>query len=597
VFDYAAPVALVGQRTFDDLGAPLSEVPFCVLDLETTGLTPDTCEITEIGAVRFVGGVECGRFHTLVNPRAPIPPTVTVMTGITQAMVVDAPMIEEALPAFLEFLGDAVIVGHNVRFDIAFLNAAALRLGYGRLEHRSADTLRLARRLLPGETKNLRLSGLAARLGSPVTPTHRAFDDAMATAHVFWALLERAGSIGVTHLDDLLALPTIKGSRAIGKLALTERLPRRPGVYMFRDREGDVIYVGKATDLRSRVRSYFAGDHRSQVDAMLRDLARIDHIATTSEIEAAVVELRMIHELRPRYNRRSKPPRALHWVAVTDERFPRLSITRTTRRGLTHLGPFRTRRTAELVMHALWDTTRIRRCSAPGRGCDYAQLGWAVCPCDGTIDADSYRRIVDDLLGALDGDPRGLLTPLTDRLSTLVTHQRFEEAAACRDGWGHLAHALRRRRRWISLQRAGHIVARRDDATIAISHGRLVAAWPTGTTPPLVAADDSALSEHPATMADADEAALLWTWLTDAATELVEVVGELALPASPVPDLVALPQATEAPGGTSRSGARSTTPRSVSAPRTRTSERKPAIRLGANPVTTTTWRPTSAAGS
>ena len=106
-------VTLTGQRTFEELSTPLSDVPFCVLDLETTGVAPDSCEITEVGAIRFEGGVETGRFQTLVNPRAEIPPTVTVMTGITQAMVIDAPMIDEVLPSFLEFIGDAVIVGRS----------------------------------------------------------------------------------------------------------------------------------------------------------------------------------------------------------------------------------------------------------------------------------------------------------------------------------------------------------------------------------------------------------------------------------------------------------------------------------------------------
>ena len=113
------------QKTFDDLGAPLFEVPFCVLDLETTGLTPATCEITEIGAVKYVGGELIGTFQTLVNPGAPIPPTVTILTGITHHMVIEAPKIAEALPAFLEFIGDSVIVGHNVKFDMRFLNASA----------------------------------------------------------------------------------------------------------------------------------------------------------------------------------------------------------------------------------------------------------------------------------------------------------------------------------------------------------------------------------------------------------------------------------------------------------------------------------------
>jgi len=373
-------MTLLGQRTFDELGTPLVDVPFCVLDLETTGLSPDTESITEIGAVRYERGCETGRFQTLVNPDAPIPPRVTVITGITQAMVIDAPKIGEALPSLLEFIGDAVIVGHNVRFDLSFLNAASLRRGYGRLPNRSVDTLRLAQRLVRSDLRSLKLSSLAAHFGSPTTPNHRALDDSLATAHVFWSLLERAGSIGVTHLDDLLALPTIKGARAIGKLSLTEELPRSPGVYTFRDKTGTAIYIGKATNLRSRVRSYFGGDTRRRIDDMLRDLHAIDYRATLNEFEASVLEVRAIAEQNPRYNRRSRRPRSLHWVRLTAERFPRLSVVRTHGHGLLHLGPFRNRHQAESVMHALWDASLIRRCTTRGRGCGYAELGVALCP-------------------------------------------------------------------------------------------------------------------------------------------------------------------------------------------------------------------------
>ena len=151
----------MGQRTFEDLGAPLHEVPFCVVDLETTGATASTCQITEIGAVKYVGGELTGTFQTLVNPGVPIPPMIVVMTGITQVMVVEAPSIGEALPSFLEFLGEAVVVGHNIRFDLSFLNAAAQQLGYDRIANRSVDTLGLARRLIRSEVRNLKLSSLA----------------------------------------------------------------------------------------------------------------------------------------------------------------------------------------------------------------------------------------------------------------------------------------------------------------------------------------------------------------------------------------------------------------------------------------------------
>lgn len=574
-------MTLAGQRSFTELGTPLSEVPFCVLDLETTGVAPDSCEITEIGALRFVGGEETGRFQTLVNPRSPIPPTVTVITGITQAMVVDAPTIDEVLPSFLEFLSDAVIVGHNVRFDISFLNAAALRLGYGRLPNRSADTMRLARRLLGSEVRRFSLSRLAAHMGSPITPNHRAFDDAHATSHVFWALLERAGTIGVTHLDDLLALPTIRGSRAIGKIGLTEHLPRTPGVYLFRDRAGEVVYVGKATNLRARVRSYFAGDDRRRTDDLMRDLERIDHIRTSCELEASVRELRLIADHRPRYNRRSQPPRSLHWVTLTDEAYPRLSITRIAGRGLLSLGPFRSRRHAESVMHAIWDASEIRRCSRPGRNCHYAQLGVARCPhADGFSD-DEYADVVAYLLEGLRHDPASLVDAIRRRLESLSLHARFEEAAHCRDGWRRLAAALEHRRAWLALRRAGTVVACRDGILVEVHGARLVAAWPERSTRPLVEISE-ATGPHPASMVEADEAHLIWRWLSHPDTRLISVSGELATPPRRIPALDAIelphPHDTTEPLGTSPSIDRSTTPSSVSTPRTRTSLRNPPTR-------------------
>ncbi|MGH8915270.1 MAG: exonuclease domain-containing protein, partial [Acidimicrobiia bacterium] len=237
-------MAALLQPSFDDLSTPLFDVTFCVLDLETTGGSPFDCEITEIGAVRHRGGELLGTFQTLVDPGLPIPPSITILTAISQSMVINAPPIPEALPAFLEFIGDAVIVGHNVRFDLSFLNAAAGRLDYERLSNDSVDTAGLARRLIRDEVRNLKLQTLAAYFRSPVSPIHRALDDARATAHVFHALLERAGSLGVTNLDDLLQLPRARGSAHYSKIGLTNALPRQPGVYLFRDRNRQVIYVG-----------------------------------------------------------------------------------------------------------------------------------------------------------------------------------------------------------------------------------------------------------------------------------------------------------------------------------------------------------------
>src|SRR5690606_25970056 len=150
-----------------------------------------------------------------------------------------------------------------------------------------------------------------------------ALDDALATGDLLHLLLERAGGLGVTGLDDLLELPTMSGHAQASKLRLTDHLPRAPGVYLFRDRQGRVLYVGKATNLRARVRSYFSSDDRRKVGQLLREVAAIDHRVCGSVFEAEIRELRLIRELQPRFNRHGKTWRKYAYLKLTNERFPR----------------------------------------------------------------------------------------------------------------------------------------------------------------------------------------------------------------------------------------------------------------------------------
>jgi len=540
-------VSALLQPSFDDLSTPLFDVTFCVLDLETTGGSPLDCAITEIGAVKYRGGEQLGTFQTLVDPGLPIPPSITILTGITQSMVIDAPRIAEALPAFLEFIGDAVIVGHNVRFDLSFLNAAATRLDYDRLPNDSVDTAALARRLVRDEVRNLRLQTLAAHFRSPVVPIHRALDDAMATAHVLHGLLERAGGLGVTNLDDLLQLPRARGSAHYSKIGLTDGLPRRPGVYLFRDRHRQVIYVGKAANLRARVRQYFYGDQRRSIANLMRELDSVDHIVCHTPLEAEITEVRLIHAHRPRHNRRSRPPKSSHWVKLTDEAFPRLSVVRTLRTdGLAYLGPFRSKRSADVVVAALWDATLIRRCTGrPGTRsarCAPAQMGAALCPCDGALASGEYRRVVDRLVEGMTRSPELLLDPLVDRMGQLSTEQRYEEAGWARDRHEALARALDQRRSWIALDQLGLCELESEDGQhVLLDHGRLVCTWTAGSTPPLRPApeiSDGTSFDVPESVEASEEANLIWRWIDHTRIRLVEATGSFSLPSRPVARLV-----------------------------------------------------------
>jgi DNA polymerase III subunit epsilon len=182
----------------------LADTDFVVVDLETTGWTPDEARITEIGAVRFTGGQVTGEFSTLINPGQPIPPDIAALTGISDAMVARAPGIAAVLPGFLAFAGRGVLTAHNAPFDLSFLIAACGDCGLRWPGFSVLDTVTLARQVL-GETEvpDCKLSTLARYFGAPTAPCHRALADARATAAVLHALIGRLAESGVRTLAEL----------------------------------------------------------------------------------------------------------------------------------------------------------------------------------------------------------------------------------------------------------------------------------------------------------------------------------------------------------------------------------------------------------
>ena len=193
------------QTSFEELGRPLRETTFTVVDLETTGgSAAGGSMITEIGAVKVRRGEVLGEFQTLVNPHTQIPAFIAVLTGITNSMVADAPPIESALPAFLEFAAGTVLVAHNAPFDVGFLQHFAREQQRPWPAFEVLDTAKLARRVVTrDEAPNCKLSSLARLFRAGTTPNHRALADARATVDVLHGLIERLGNLGVHTLEEL----------------------------------------------------------------------------------------------------------------------------------------------------------------------------------------------------------------------------------------------------------------------------------------------------------------------------------------------------------------------------------------------------------
>lgn len=545
------------QPTIDELGTPLIDTTFVVVDLETTGGGEDA-SITEIGAVKVRGGEVIGEFQTLVDPLTHIPALIQVLTGITDRMVAGAPSLGSVLPSFWEFVSDAVLVAHNAGFDIGFLKRACAAQDTPWPGNAVIDTVGLARSvLLRDEVPNHKLATLAQHFSSTTTPNHRALSDARATVDVLHGLIARVGNLGVHSVEDLKEFTRRVPKQRRARRTWANSLPERPGVYFFYDLvETDrgpqrrILYVGKSINVRRRVRTYFtAAETRRRMDEMVRVAAGVDAVTCATPLEAEVVELRMIEAHSPRYNRRSKFPRRVQWLKLTIEAYPRLSVVRTVADdGAVYFGPFRSRETVDRVLSAVHDAFPIRRCSdrlstrrvlSP---CALAGMGRCLSPCDHSVSPEAYAEVVDRVRAALSGDIGPVLLAASERMTRLVAAERFEEAAELRARLEAWTHASVRHHRVASLARCAQVVAAaRTDLgweIHVIRHGRLAAAALArpGEIPQAVAREAVAIAEtvptpaEPAPAGTVEEAERIAAWLERPGVRLIEIDGDWSWP-------------------------------------------------------------------
>ncbi len=371
-------VGLAGETRPDIL---IEDAELVVFDLETTGLSASRDRICEFGAVRVKALEIDETFETLVDPGIALPQTIARLTGLRDADLRAAPRPELAVRRFLAFTGDSPLVAHNARFDVGFLDHAVQRLTGRRVAAAVVDTVWLARRLLHRRSERFSLAQLAHFFGTSCDPCHRALPDALATAEILIALLGLAQERGARTLAEVIELAAPRARRLHGKRFLVAGAPTTPGVYLFRDRNDTVLYVGKARDLRARLRSYFAGDRqRPAVEGALGALERVEWRELGSELEASLEELRLIRELRPPANARGGHPQS-----YLERRADRWRVVATP----TRFGPIASKRRAQLAARALGD-----------------------------FDGD---------------DLRSALPPLRARLPRLASALRFEDAARLRD--------------------------------------------------------------------------------------------------------------------------------------------------------------------
>ena len=296
---------------------------YVLLDLETTGATPTQDRITEIGLIRYENGIEVGRWTTLINPEVSISPFIQRLTGITQSMVKNAPTFFEVRNTLLDWVDDAVLCAHNVRFDYGFLKNEFKRIGIT-FQKKLLCTVKLSRKLYP-QHKGHGLDAIIERFKLVCENRHRAMGDTEMMAAFIAAAFNELGE----HAVQEAALALLKQQAIPANLDQLEinAIPDTFGVYLFHG-ESALLYVGKSVTLRTRVLSHFQGDHSSAKEMRIaQEIKRIEYRVTSGELGALLLESHLIKEFQPIHNRQLRRERQLCAWQVSDDPAARPLVT------------------------------------------------------------------------------------------------------------------------------------------------------------------------------------------------------------------------------------------------------------------------------
>jgi DNA polymerase-3 subunit epsilon len=426
---------------------------FLALDTETNGRGGDLCELTEVGCVLVGGGELHEEWSSLVGVGRPLSRGIQRFTGITQAMVDDAPPPGEVLPVIAERLRRRVLVAHNASFDRRVLRQAFERANIEWPDPPVLCTMAMGRRFAPlARQRGLRL--LAESLGIEVAEAHRALPDALTCARIFCALFPKLCANAASLADALRLLgprrrPSSRGHPKIPRERRPDlsQLPDDPGVYVFRNEAGQPLYVGKSVAVKSRARAHFC-----QPGEWTGNAEVVDYIPTNSELGALILENRLIKQWKPAGNRALKrTDRFAYLVCRLDIPFPVLEVAPEPAAGrAVNIGPVRGRSACQELADQLTSLFQLRHCGRKLVIRDhpslYGQMDRCVSPCLGDLDPNAYRRRLDEALGLFDGadGPERLLARFDQEIERAAAEQRYERAAVMRDRRERIAELLSR---------------------------------------------------------------------------------------------------------------------------------------------------------
>lgn len=424
------------------------EIPFIVVDVETTGGNPINERIIDIGCVTTIGGEIVSTYTSLVNPHQFIPPFISKMTGISNEMVFTALEADEVFIELQKYFrqDDAVFVAHNAQFDWAFVLNTFLRCNLEPPELKRLCTLKLSRRLL---RKNLKknVGSLANHFNITVNGRHRALGDALATAQILIELLEIAErEHNIAHIDELLKFQNKKIYNYKTPLNVFKRLenqlqqlPDTPGIYYFLDKYKNILYIGKAKSLKERVNSYFNSE--PYTSRKISEMLKLSHLLvweeTGTELMALIKESAKIKELKPPYNTLDKREKSFPFIKLTSgDKFPRIELTfEVDNDSSEYFGPFSSSIFVNEILESINKKFKLIKCNNPlspnidHKNCFYYQIERCDAPCSAIISEEEYLEEVSKVRYFLGGFSDGIVKQLEHKMLDYSDKLDFEKAS------------------------------------------------------------------------------------------------------------------------------------------------------------------------
>lgn len=432
------------------------DTTFVVCDIETTGLSPSLNRITEVAMIKIKGGEIIDRFETLINPQQYIPRSITELTGISNEDVMDKPVFQNIAQSIVSFMKNdedetSVFVGHNVGFDYRFLQYSFERMNQ-EFSHRTLCTCKLARRLLK-RLRSKSLVNVASYYGINFRRYHRAYDDALATAKILLNFLAKLNEeYEFEDAEEILRFQNCRiysnenKSPVLKRLKITTKdFPKLPGVYFMKSSDGEILYIGKAKNLRERLSSYFR--YNSELPVKLRKLisniAAVEFEICNSELSALILESKLIKQHKPRFNSAIKRFRFHPFLKIDVQNdFPRIEkVYEIENDGANYYGPFRSGVTVNRLLKEIKDEFKLRKCdyknlkpSENHSTCMYHEMGKCKAPCNFTQTQDDYQKEVEDVHNYITESGKLTAQSLYENLMKQFSDEmEYERAAFVRD--------------------------------------------------------------------------------------------------------------------------------------------------------------------